>query len=212
MHEIQKKLLSQLDSRGFNGLTLREIGDLIDEKLPQKVKHHLEQLEKKGFIKIDKNNRSYTRINNDSLKDGAFISIPIIGMANCGPATIYADESIQGFLKVSKKLLSKEKNIFALTASGNSLNKASVGTERKNIEDGDYVIVDSEYKSPVDGDYIVSVIDDTANIKKYKKDESNDQIVLLSESTQNYPPIYIHKDDIFTINGKVLQVIKKPKQ
>jgi SOS-response transcriptional repressor LexA len=79
------------------------------------------------------------------------------------------------------------------------------------IEDGDYLIIDSSDTSPSSGDVVLSVIDEMANIKKYVWDEENNQIVLVSESTKDIPPIYIHEDDSFMINGKVIQVIKKPK-
>ena len=50
-----------------------------------------------------------------------------------------------------------------------------------------------------------------ANIKKYVLEKENERILLISESTKNYPPIIIHWDDDFLINGKVIDVIKKPK-
>ena len=48
MHDLQLKILKLLEKKEFDGLTLREIGKKIgEEKYPQKVKHHLLQLEKK---------------------------------------------------------------------------------------------------------------------------------------------------------------------
>ncbi|HZT34945.1 MAG TPA: hypothetical protein VFA15_03425, partial [Nitrososphaera sp.] len=58
---------------------------------------------------------------------------------------------------------------------------------------------------------VLSVIDKMANIKRYHFDKENNQIVLMSESTQSFPPIHIHPDDDYSINGKVIKVIKKPK-
>ncbi len=55
----------------------------------------------------------------------------------------------------------------------------------------------------------MSIIDGMANIKKFHRDKANKQIALVSDSTQRSPPIYIHEDDDFMINGKVVQVIKK---
>jgi len=209
MHKIQEKLLKIIDEKNIGSLTLRQIGELIGEKLPQKIKHHLSQLQRKGFIIIDKKNNLIKRISSDMKKSDLFISIPIFGTANCGPRTIYADPSnIEGYLKISKKLLSKTDKVFALCAEGNSLNKANING--KSIEDGDFVIVDSQVTKPHNGDYIVSVIEEMANIKKYVWDEKNSQIILISESTQNYNPIYVHEDDNIVINGKVIDVIKKP--
>ncbi len=207
MHTLQEKLLKVIDDKNIGGLTLRQIGGLIGEKLPQKVKHHLSQLERKGFILIDRKNKNIRRISNNAKTGGIFISIPIVGAANCGPATIYADQNIEGYLKISKQLAPNKKSVFALRAEGNSLNKANVGG--KNVESGDFIIVDSENTSPRDGDYVVSVIDSMANIKKYRLDKENHRIALLSESTQEYSPIFIHESDDFRTSGKVVGVVKK---
>lgn len=207
MHTIQEKLLKVVDDKNIGGLTLRQIGEMVDEKLPQKIKHHLSQLERKGFIVIDRKNKKISRISNKAKADNLFISIPIVGSANCGPATIYADQNIEGYLKISKRLAPDKKSIFAMKAEGNSMNRANI--DGKNIESGDYVIVDSENVSPHDNDYIVSVIDGMVNIKKYRLDRKNARVALLSESTQEYAPIFIHESDDFRINGKVAGVIKK---
>jgi len=209
MHQIQEKILKILNNKNLDGLTLREIGELIGEKFPQKVKHHLDQLEKKNFIRIDKQKKTIQRFNHTPLKNTDLISIPIVGVANCGPATIFANENIEGYLKISKNILRKCKSIFAIRAQGLSMNRTKVNG--KNIEDGDYLIIDSSDTSASSGDIVLSVIDDMANIKKYVWDNENHQVVLVSESTKDIPPIYIHEDDSFMINGKVIQVIKKPK-
>lgn len=206
MHTLQEKLLQVIDEKNVGSLTLRQLGNLIGEKLPQKVKHHLSQLERKGFVLIDRKNKKISRISNRAKAGDIFISIPIVGAANCGPTTIYADQNIEGYLKISKRLAPNKKSVFALRAEGNSLNKANICG--KNVETGDFVIVDSENTSPHDGDYVVSVIDGMANIKKYRLDKDNSIIALLSESTQNYSPIFIHESDDFRISGKIVEVVK----
>ena len=50
MHNIQEKILKLIDTRNLDGFTLREIGEKIGEKFPQKIKHHLDQLEKLKFF------------------------------------------------------------------------------------------------------------------------------------------------------------------
>lgn len=209
MHNIQEKLLQVMQNKNLNGMTLREIGELVGEKFPQKIKHHLDQLQKRGLVKIDKTKKTIMKSIGGAIKNTQLISIPIVGSANCGPATIFANENIEGYLKISKTILRKFKNIFAIRAHGLSMNRAMI--DGNTIEDGDYLLVDSDQTSPSNGDIVLSVIDDMANIKKYVWDEVNNQIVLVSESTKDIPPIYIHEDDSFMINGKVIQVIKKPK-
>jgi repressor LexA len=209
MHMLQEKILILVNEKNIGGMTLREIGSHIGEKYPQKIKHHLSQLEKKGLIKIDKSKNSIEKASRGRIRNSPFVSIPIVGAANCGPATIFADENVEGYLKVSSTILGSKKSVFAIKASGPSMNKAVVAD--KNIEDGDYLVIDPNAVIPQNGDIVLSIIDDTANIKRYYWDTENKQIILVSDSTKDFSPIYIHPDDNFLINGKVIQVIKKPK-
>lgn len=207
MHKTQEHLLQLVKTQNLGKLTLREIGALVgEEKYPQKVKHHLSQLEKKGFIRIDKNNNNIESAKTGLIKETQIMSIPILGTANCGPATFYAENNYQGYLKISSKFLNKQKNVFALQADGPSMNRTNI--QGKAIEDGDYLIVDSEARNPENGDVVVSVFDDVANIKKFTLDKENNRIVLSSESSQAFPPILIHEDDEYHIMGKVVQVVK----
>jgi len=217
MHELQRKLLNLVQERNLGRLTLDQIGDLlgISPRSPQKVKHHLSQLEKKGLIRIDKSRRVIEKAGSGAktgfLKKGRLFAIPILGAANAGPAQLLAEPNIEGYLRVSNTLIGRRypRGLFALLVDGPSMNRATING--KMIEDGDYVIVDSEDREPKDGDIVLSVIDGTANIKKFHFDKANKQIVLMSESTHNSPPIYIHEDDNYMVNGKVVQVIKKPR-
>jgi len=209
MHTIQEKLLQSMGQQGFRGLTLRQIGELVGEQYPQKIKHHLDQLEKRGLIHVDKKNKVITRHIPKGSNEHGLVSVPLVGSANCGPATIFATENIEGYIKISKKILKKCQNIFAIRAQGLSMNKAKI--DGKSIEDGDYLIVDADRRDPRSNDIILSVIDDMANIKRYIWDEVNNQVVLASDSTQSIPPIFIHEDDSFMVNGTVIQVIKQPR-
>ncbi|MDA2936474.1 hypothetical protein MYX06_04620 [Patescibacteria group bacterium AH-259-L05] len=210
MHKVQEKILEIMEVHNLSNMSLREIGELAGEKgKPQKIKHHIMRLREKGLIQVDQYNKPVRKISKGKIKNSNLVSVPIVGAANCGVATIYADQNIESYLRVSRKILEKVKKIFAIKAVGPSLNKANI--KGNSVEEGDYVIIDSEDRSPVNGDYVLSVIDEVANIKKYVKDKENDRIVLLSESTEDYPPIYIHPDDNFIINGRVVQIIKKPK-
>jgi len=192
-------------------MSFREIGKLINESSAQKVKHHLLQLEKKGLIQMDRLSRVMIRTEPGSLYRSPLVALPILGTANCGPATIYAENNVEGYLRVSGRLLSKKKDIFAIKASGYSMNRANINGEC--IEDGDYVVVDPTYTNFRNGDYVLSIIDGMANIKRFFKDNENKRIILLSESSASYSPIFIHFDDMdrYLANGKVIQVIKKPK-
>jgi repressor LexA len=218
MHTIQQKLLVLAEKKNLGKYTLREIGSFVGEKSPQKIKHHLAQLEKKGFIAINKMEHTITTTKQQGamvkgiLKNAKLLSIPILGAANAGPATIFANSNIEGYLRVSSTLLERPRlahRLFALKVDGPSMNMAYVGG--KKIENGDYVIIDSEDREAANDDIVLSVIEGMVNIKKYYVDKENNQILLMSESTHDFPAIHIHENDDFSINGKVIGVIKTPK-
>jgi repressor LexA len=218
MHTIQQKLLALAEKKNLGNYTLREIGGFVGETSPQKIKHHLQQLEKRGFIHINKMEHTITSTKQQGttvkgiLKNAKLLSIPILGAANAGPAMVFANSNIEGYLRVSSTLLERPRlshRLFALKVDGPSMNMAYVGG--KKIEDGDYVIIDSEDREAANDDVVLSVIEGMANIKKYYVDKENNQILLMSESTHDFPAIHIHENDEFAINGKVIGVIKTPR-
>ena len=220
MHIIQEKLLELSKRKNLANLSLREMAKCIDvpDESPQKIKHHLLQLQKKGFITIDRIKGTMERTALEPSwakgllqKKAKLFSIPIIGIANCGPAEIFAEQNFQGFLRISSKLVrrSKPTGLYAIKADGSSMNRAKI--DGKHIEDGDFVIVDSEDKSVETGNVILAIIDNKATIKRLIDDRENEQIVLKADSSFDYEPIYLHQDDDFFINGKIISVIKKPK-
>jgi SOS-response transcriptional repressor LexA len=217
MHSIQEKLLKLSATINLAQLSLREIGKHINETSPQKIKHHLLQLEKNGLIQMDRLAKVLVKtrpgLASPSSVGGknSLFAVPILGTANCGPAAAYAEQEAEGYLRVSGKLLTKKKGIFAIKASGHSMNKANINGQ--SVEDGDYVLVDPTATLIKNGDYVLSIIDGLANIKRYFKDAENHRVILLSESSASFAPIFIHRDDMdnYLVNGKVIQVIKKPR-
>jgi len=210
-HPIQQKLLDLSQRYDLRKMGLRQIGRIIGVEHPQKVKFHMKKL---GLLEGD---RKITAKRVKSPLAGtskSLLSIPILGLANCGNATMIAEARVEGTLPISKRLLSTTHTdgLYAVKAVGVSMNRASVNG--KSIEDGDYVLVDGEDRNVKTGDYVLSVIGGLANIKRFTEDKTHRQIVLQSESTQYFPPIHIHEDDLddYLVNGKVIEVIKQPKE
>jgi repressor LexA len=215
LNEYQQKLYTLAQEHDLGKLTLRQIAKMIGaDNKPQIVKHHLLQLHKKGLLRVNLEEGVVEVVSrgfvSGALKASIF-SLPIVGAANCGPNTIFADERIEGYLKISsKRLPHRKKDLYVIVASGNSMNDTEVNG--KTIEDGDYVVVDKAVSNFKTGEVVVSVIDGMATIKRYKWDEENNQVVLMPESTEKgHHPIFIHEDDDFVISGKVVDVIKNPK-
>lgn len=219
MHPIQEKLLELSKKQNLAKLSLRDMAQGIGmpKESPQKIKHHLLQLQKKGFLSIDRAKGMMSRASSEPdwakgllHKASRLFSIPIIGTANCGPATIFAEQNFEGFLRASNKLVGRLKpaGLYAVKADGTSMNRAKI--KGKRIEDGDYLIVDSEDKSVGTGDVVLAIIDSKATVKRFIDDRANGQIVLMADSSYDYEPIYLHPSDDFSISGKVVSIIKKP--
>jgi repressor LexA len=215
MHPIQEKLLALAKKKNLAEVSLREMAKLIGEPAsPQKIKHHLTQLKKKGFFQLEKA-RGITEMTpkwtKTVIQKGRhLLSLPIIGTANCGPADVFAEVNFHGFLKVSDRILGRSigKGLYAVKADGSSMNMTDF--DGKKIEDGDFVIIDSNRRSPQGGEVVLAVIDNKATIKRFINDKENKQIVLMADSTYDYEPIYLDSSDDFIINGTVVSVIKKP--
>lgn len=210
MNEKQQKILELAKKKNLSDMSFRQIGRELGIKNPQTIIYHLGQLKKKGLIYYDAQKRQRVAKPKAFSVDN-FFNIPIVGSANCGPAMELAQEDIQGYLKISQKLVDRNKpdSLIAVKAVGDSLNEAR-DIKGGGIENGDYVIVDCK-RQPDNGDYVLSIIDGAANFKKYFKDDK--EIRLVSESTLDIPPIVLHEEDVNTlgymINGVVIKVIKK---
>jgi SOS-response transcriptional repressor LexA len=212
MHKIQTKIMVFLQKTKITNIGLNQLGRFINEPHPQKMKYHLEKLSKEGYIFWSPDTGSVNVLRPIGLDDTKFINLKIVGAANCGAAGLIADERIEGYLKVSRSILgvNSPEELFVVEAVGNSLNDAKE-IKGGEVEDGDYVVIDGSKRSPSDGDYVLSVIDGCANLKRFYR--RGDQIVLMSESKSDIPPIYIHSEDFpdYMVNGTIVKVIKKPK-
>lgn len=218
MHPLQQRLLRLSKIRDLSKLSYREIGRQLadgsnpdDRVHPTNVRYHLEQLIEAGLISTSQRpvirNQQHAVGNSSGVN---LVKVPIVGSANCGPATIFADEKIEGYIEVSPSLLRSKnyQDLFALRASGDSMDRTVV--MGRNIDDGDFVVVDQSKRTPRDGECVVVVRDDTANIKRIYFDHDESMIVLRSESSKDYGPIYVSPDDEWDglISGTVIQVIK----
>lgn len=210
MHPIRVKLLKLSQKIDTSNIGLRQLAKLVGEEHPQLIKYHLEQMDKEGVIRRDENGKIIVLKDAKKFIMPNIITLPIVGYANCGPATCVAEQNIEGYLHTSPGILGKKnrKDLFVIKAVGNSLNAAQ-DVMGGSVENGDMVIIDKSNQNPKNGDYVLSIIDDAANLKRFYRD-ADGTVRLVSESTENIPPILIHPDDFasFMINGIVVRVIK----
>jgi len=166
---------------------------------------YLNALEEKGYIERTSEDRGILLkgVTNDN-----FVQVPVFGSASAGAAAMFADQYVEGYLRVSKRLV-KDRNIFAVQVNGTSMNKAVVNS--KTIESGDFVLVDGGVKEYKNNDRVLVVIDGLATVKTYRTVDGK-TIALIPESTdKRHKPIFLTDEDDFVINGLVVNVLKLPK-
>ena len=191
--------------------TVRELRMATEEfgvkfKSPRSIIMYLDDLEEKNLVRRNPRTKKLEILDNSKM---LFADVPIYGSANCGVASIFAEQYLQGTLKVSKGLLRNNiKGIFAVQASGDSMNDYKL--KEKSIEGGDYVLVDSKYK-PSLGDNnvpVLAVIDGLAIIKLLRYSEDNKIGLFPQSKNKDFLPIYLTPEDDLIINGKVIDVLK----
>lgn len=198
--------------------SLEEIKEYFKLASVSTAHYYIKKLQAGGFLTKASNQPRALVLESEAPIESPFmqiapdsITIPVVGSANCGPAELVAQENVEGYLKISRGILSilnERDGVFAVRAEGDSMNKADIAG--KNIEEGDFVIIDSGVQDAKDGDYVLSLIDGCANLKRFKVDEEREQIMLVSESTNpDHKPIFISSEDDFMINGKIIGVVKK---
>lgn len=190
--------------------TLRELKSFLAKhynlslKSLKSVLQYLKALEKKGLIERGRGPREIKIL---GLKSAKFWHIPVAGWVSAGQALAIPQESITGYLKVSKNLLSKIGGDFiAVEVDGDSMNKKKF--HGKAIEDGDFVIVDKVKKYFFGGDVIVANIDDALTVKEFKKIDKDTIGLFPCSSSPQHKPIYLTREDQFLILGKVVDVYK----
>jgi len=166
---------------------------------------YLNALEEKGYIERTSEDRGILL---KGVTSENFVQVPVFGSASAGAAAMFADQYVEGYLRVSKRLV-KDRNIFAVQVNGTSMNKAVVNG--KTIESGDFVLVDGSSREYKNNDRVLVVIDGLATVKTYRTVDGK-TIALIPESTdKKHQPIFLSDDDNFVINGLVVNVLKLPK-
>ncbi|MBM3255861.1 MAG: hypothetical protein FJZ04_00095 [Candidatus Moranbacteria bacterium] len=168
---------------------------------------YLRSLEDKGFIKRNSEDRGIILCD---INKNKFISVPILGTANAGSPTFFAQENIEGYLKISRRLITKRVTdaIFAIQVFGNSMDMAKINDKR--IEDGDYALVDSRSQDYGNGDKVLATIDGLATIKNFFRVDQSTIGLFPQSSEKIHKPIYLTREDNFIINGKIIDVLKTP--
>ncbi len=181
--------------------SIREIAEK-HKITPKGAYDHLKALEKKGFIKTEKNKSRAIEIlgNLRNYVSENFIKIPLVGNISAGNP-ILAQENIEEYITFPKIMISSnktnisEREIFALRVHGDSMINA-------NINDGDIAII-KKTNIANNGDIVVALIENEATLKYFYKDKNT---IRLEPANPNYKPI-VSKN--VTIIGKLIGLYKR---
>lgn len=163
------------------------------------VTQYLDILERKGYIVRRKNAARNIELRN---VDGAWgtVSIPVIANVGCDDLSVFAQQEVDEFLEVDKRIVEEEDgDIVAVRAIGNSMNDAGINT-------GDYVLIRFTDHAET-GDRVAAIVNDMVTVKRLEKRDG--MTILWPESKDpKFKPIILKED--FKIAGKVLCVIPAP--
>lgn len=231
LSDRQRKVLnairSHIEEQGF-APSFREIGSAAGLKSPSSVKHQLQVLEEKGFIRVNANKGRAIEViapassepssssQNDIMRDAAQGQEPNESQA----AEIYQfpaesisesrDVPLVGRIAAGMPITAEQhiddvmRLPERLTGSGTLFMLEVHGDSMIDaaICDGDYVVV-REQNSAVNGDIVAALLDDEATVKTFRKEQGH---VWLIPHNPAYSPI---DGTHATIMGKVVTVLRK---
>lgn len=163
---------------------------------PSSCFDHLKSLERKGYLERSSKARSIKLKEEEihSVKQNG-ISVPIVGKVKAG-IPILATENIEGFVSLDP-LWAKDKDIFLLRVSGNSMQGAG-------ILDGDLALIRIQ-KMAEEGEIVVALIDNEATLKRFYRKKGK---VWLKSENPLHKSVWV-KDGSFQLIGKLIGIFRK---
>lgn len=178
--------------------TVREIAKKLKVNSPATIHSHLNKLVEKEYIKKDdsKNRAIELLVDNEYLnKNDTIVSIPLLGKITAG-LPIEAIENPNEFFDVPSYLIPKNKEVYALNVSGDSM--INVG-----IYDNDIVLVEKQNIAR-NGDIVVAMNDENeVTLKTFYKENG---YFRLQPENDTMEPIILNS---VTILGKAIGLYRK---
>jgi repressor LexA len=177
--------------------SVREIGEAVGLSSSSTVHNHLNQLERRGFIKRDPTKSRTVQLVQDSgveeMRRNA-VAVPIVGNVAAG-VPILAEQNIEDQIMLSPELA--QDGAFFLRVRGDSMINAG-------ILDGDLVLVRPQTEAP-NGTIVVALVEDEATVKRL--DRRSDHVRLIAENPA-YEPIVTDKASLVGAVRGVLRILK----
>jgi len=189
---ILEFIRDRISERGYPP-TVREIAEAVGLASTSAVHHHLLKLEREGKLQKDATRSRALTI--PGSVGGRVVNAPIVGEIAAGEP-IYAYEDKTETMSIPGELAAKGRDTFVLRVRGKSMIE-------DHIDDGDYVVVQSQ-STARDGDIVVALLEDSrATLKRFFREKDR---IRLQPANGQMQPIYAR--DI-QIQGKVIGVIRR---
>ncbi len=193
--QVLNFIIRCLDTHGAPP-TLREISAHIGTRGTVTALHHIEAIEKKGYLRRKEGSSRGIVLTGKAGRSDAFVWLPIVGMVSAGTPQP-AVENIEGYCAVSPDWV-KGDGCFFLRVRGDSMIDV-------HILDGDLALIRPQ-PTAENGEIVVVLIDDAATLKRFYHE--GDYIRLQPEN-RCMKPILIRESDAETvIIGKLLKTIR----
>ena len=195
--EVLKFVKEFMVSHGYPP-TVREIGEALGLSSPATTHSHLKGLEEKGYIRKNgsKNRAIELLVDNEyAKKNEEIVEVPLLGKITAGNP-IEAIENPGEYFSLPAYLIPKQKEVFTLKVSGESMINAG-------IYDGDIVIVE-RCNTARNGEIVVAMTDENeVTLKTFDKE---DGYFRLQPENDTMKP-FIFKN--ITILGKAIGLYRK---
>ena len=195
--EVLKFVKEFMVSHGYPP-TVREIGEALGLSSPATTHSHLKGLEEKGYIRKNgsKNRAIELLVDNEyAKKNEDIVEVPLLGKITAGNP-IEAIENPGEYFSLPAYLIPKQKEVFTLKVSGESMINAG-------IYDGDIVIVE-RCNTARNGEIVVAMTDENeVTLKTFYKE---DGYFRLQPENDTMKP-FIFKN--ITILGKAIGLHRK---
>ncbi len=189
--QVLDYLIASIKEKGYPP-TLREIARHIGTQGTVTAIHHLDALEKKGFIRREAGSSRGIHLLRKSKVE--FVPVPIVGVVRAGMPTL-AVEEIEGYYPVDKMQL--KGGAFFLRVKGDSMINDA-------IMEGDLALIRPQ-KTAINGDIVVALIDGEATLKRFYREKDH---IRLQPRNPNMEPIIIPANEEITLIGKAIRIIR----
>jgi len=197
--QLLEFIKNYLASNGYPP-TVREMCKAIKVSSTSTIFYYLNKLENSNKIRKSPNKNRALEVVCDNENNITTIEpttnmtrIPVLGTVTCGEP-ILAVQTSEEYFMVSPTLF-KGDDLFMLTAKGDSMINAG-------IFDGDKIVL-RQQSTANNGDIVAALIDDSATIKRYYKENGHFR---LQPENDDYEPIIV---DNVRIIGKVVGLVRK---